>query len=256
MRVFFWNTCKKNIVSHIEAVGHALTPDFILLAECDKNLISILTTRLCSYGYSHLLTPGCDKIDAFTKYDLNDIKLLSQTNDFSAMRIKDLILVVTHQPSQYSHSDDELRRAGEKMVLRVAELESAEKLSTSVIVGDFNANPFEMSMISFTGICSTNHRDILNPAITRSKETRKLFYNPMWTLYGKEIDHPGTFHYSRSGTDLIKWHMLDQVIIRPSLINRFQFDKLEILSHINGVSLKKGRKITLSDHLPLIFSIK
>lgn len=55
------------------------------------------------------------------------------------------------------------------------------------------------------------------------------------------------------------WHLLDQVIMRKGLIDYFEFDRLNIISEINGDSmLKEDGSINgdrFSDHLPLTFSM-
>ena len=64
------------------------------------------------------------------------------------------------------------------------------------------------------------------------------FYNPMWNLYGDEprSSAPATYYYRGSDPHELYWHMLDQVLIRPSLLNRFDFSNLEIVTQCETLS--------------------
>ncbi|MCK4529526.1 hypothetical protein KAW18_19350 [candidate division WOR-3 bacterium] len=55
------------------------------------------------------------------------------------------------------------------------------------------------------------------------------------------------------------WHTFDQVLIRPELLDYFRYDKLDVLTEINGRSLilengMPDAKLA-SDHLPIVFEI-
>ncbi|WP_320153152.1 hypothetical protein [uncultured Tolumonas sp.] len=108
-------------------------------------------------------------------------------------------------------------------------------------------------MISFYGMGASNGIDCSQrDTITCSGESNRLFYNPMWTLYSSNKDFPGTHKYARTGEDVVSWHFLDQVIIRPSLIEKFSFDSLSIITNTTQYKFtNKNNKPSLSDHLPI-----
>ncbi len=84
-----------------------------------------------------------------------------------------------------------------------------------------------------------------------------MFYNPMWNLFGDNDNKPGTFYYKKSAHLMYFWNTLDQVIIRPGLIDSFNSDSLEIISSVGEISLvDENHRPRLSDHLPIFFSIK
>ena len=88
----------------------------------------------------------------------------------------------------------------------------------------------------------------------------KFFYNPMWNLFGDgSACPPGTYYQRRSVHKVYFWNILDQVLIRPELLNLFDIEDLAILDH-DGTSYlthKSGHpnKNKYSDHLPLKFKI-
>ena len=89
------------------------------------------------------------------------------------------------------------------------------------------------------------------------------FYNPMWSFMGDLSKYsPGTFYYhANDAENHYRWHMLDQVLIRPSLIPTFVPDSLKILDINESGSLLinedkgRGSKSQLCDHLPVTFSL-
>jgi len=92
-------------------------------------------------------------------------------------------------------------------------------------------------------------------------ERYHYFYNPMWNLYGDEPrgSAPATYFYRGSDPHELYWHMLDQVLIRPSLLHRFDFDALEIVTTVKGTELSReggypDRK-RFSDHFPVVFGV-
>ena len=63
-------------------------------------------------------------------------------------------------------------------------------------------------------------------------QKRKFFYNPMWSRYGDgTIGPPGTYFY-RGGQVSHFWHMLDQVLLRPSLLDYYSHGAMQIVEKI------------------------
>lgn len=87
------------------------------------------------------------------------------------------------------------------------------------------------------------------------------FYNPMWNLLGDDPpgSAPGTYYYRGRHSHELYWHMLDQVLVRPSLVERFDFEQLKIVTTVGGVRLTRTRgtpnRTRFSDHLPVVFAV-
>lgn len=131
----------------------------------------------------------------------------------------------------------------------------------SIVVGDFNMNPFDEGMVS---ALSFNAVMCANIAYKESRkifgEERKFYYNPMWHLMGNHFKLcKGTFYYTTE-TDSFYWYTYDQVILRPSMIEKFDMNELKILDNINEKSLLTESYIPdkkrISDHLPIIFKLR
>ncbi len=68
---------------------------------------------------------------------------------------------------------------------------------------------------------------------------------------------PGTFYYS-PGT--IRWNVLDQVLLRPSLVESLDINSLKVVKEIGGESLHTAEGLPddndASDHFPVTFKLK
>jgi hypothetical protein len=89
-------------------------------------------------------------------------------------------------------------------------------------------------------------------------EDRKFFYNPMWGRYGDETHGPPGTYYRRGGQISPFWHIFDQVLLRPSLLQYYSSNAVEIVGEIGGRSLLRDGRInqSISDHLPIFLRLE
>lgn len=182
-------------------------------------------------------------------------------------QIEPFTLVVIHNwskremdpPVQYAN----LRTLGDK--IRDYERQSNER---TIVLGDFNANPFDEGVINTDGFCALPHRDIVQIKSRQKISMRdgryiRMFHNPMWKFYG-DIESPsGTFYYAKKPADVNNfwWHFADQIIFRPALLNEVDSASIRVMSEIDGTSLLQSRAgiqipdARISDHLPIQFDI-
>ena len=70
---------------------------------------------------------------------------------------------------------------------------------------------------------------------------------------------PGTYYYSSAEDKALFWNMFDQVLVRPDLLNTFEFGNLKILTNDGSTNLanSQGRpdRNKASDHFPLLFRL-
>lgn len=104
-------------------------------------------------------------------------------------------------------------------------------------------------MVGFSGLNAMMTRRVRRERIV-AKQRRATFYNPMWNEFGDLSGSPGTYHLSGPGALGYYWHMLDQVLLRPSLVAHF-----EAVSILGEDELLTPRARTpnraVSDHLPI-----
>ena len=132
----------------------------------------------------------------------------------------------------------------------------------TIIVGDFNMNPFDYGMIAGPAMNSVMTKKIASRG-SRTIQKRKFhfFYNPMWGCFGDRSDGlAGTYYYDKSGHVNYYWNIFDQVLLRPELIKFFIDQKLKILISDGNSSLLNSNGIPdcnhFSDHLPILFSLE
>lgn len=260
MKLLFWNLQKKQVDSEILELVVEQEPEFAAFAEGSgidiENIIGKLKSDF-DKDYEHVENPGCDKIIILKQVCLN-ISLMNQNKDYSLISLSNneetYLLGFVHLPSKLHQTEEQQRRACERLYNQIRNEEVTNDISNSIVIGDFNINPFESPMISFSGLAATNGIDCSQrDSIVSDGETKKLFFNPMWTLYSEYKDRPGSHRYIKTGVSVNSWHFLDQVIIRPSLIEQFDFDELKFITSTSNHALVNGSgKPTISDHLPLV----
>ena len=145
-----------------------------------------------------------------------------------------------------------------RVVQLVEEAETRVGHDRTVIIGDFNMNPFETGMVSADGFHAVMDRNIASKVSrTVGGKECKYFYNPMWQLMGDDQnDCLGTYYYRGSHISYF-WNTFDQVLLRPSLINYFQHKNLSIISKLRNETLIRNNKIDkkVSAHLPILIKL-
>lgn len=264
MKLLFWNLQKKDLTKQIAELIYEQQPTIVSLAEGDKTPLTDLLALINSqngHQYHHIDNPGCDKINILCSKSIN-LELSHQHKDYSVIKInlssEIYLLCFVHLPSKLYQLEDQQRRACERLSKTIISEEELHNTENTIIMGDFNINPYESAMVSFSGLAASNGIDCSQRRSVKSDgETSKLFYNPMWTLYSQYKERPGSYRYSQPGNNILSWHFLDQVIIRPNLVGKFDFNSLKfIIKTKNFTYTDKHGRPSISDHLPLICEFK
>jgi hypothetical protein len=151
-------------------------------------------------------------------------------------------------------------------------IRDAEKLAEetagndrTVVVGDLNMNPFDDGLLDVRGLNALADRRTVQRKDSRRfgivlHEEFRLFYNPMWSHFGDDIEPAGTYYYDKSNAEVDPlWNIYDQVLLRPALLDRFQNKNLKILTTDGVVSFIRRNGTpngdVYSDHLPIWFQL-
>jgi len=141
-------------------------------------------------------------------------------------------------------------------------IETTNNSSNTIVLGDFNMDPFQNGMIQATGFHSTfDKRTARQGKRTIQGKEYKYFYNPMWSFYGElgKGDVHGSYYNAISKPICYFWNIFDQILLRPELLEFFDEDSLKILTSIDGTDLlNKHSRVNneISDHLPVEFELK
>jgi hypothetical protein len=247
--------------------------DVLAFAECDipsPALLQDLNRSGEIPGYFYASGSVCTKIQLFTRFPSDLAPNLSQFETDRLMirhlrshRSKSILLAAMHGRSKYGLDLPEMNQADDAKIL-AGKIQAAEQFvghSKTVLVGDLNMNPFEPGVVDATGLHAVMTKQLARQKLRGTRERMPRFYNPMWSLFGdRGSGPPGTYYYASSGNKFMHfWHMFDQVLIRPDLLDSFQTETLQIIDFAGSEPLvsRQGipRKGKYSDHLPILFQL-
>lgn len=263
MKYLFWNVHKNEKINSVLCnliVENGIS--VVVLAEYSANindLIELLGS--CGVSMKQIHTVGCDRIHMLGKVGLR-VEPQLQTDRSSVQVIDDnIILCGVHLNSQIYSDNAERREIDiEQIVANLLSLETELGTKNTIIVGDFNINPYDKTCISarfFHGI--PIFEDAMRETRTVAGKEFHMFYNPMWNFLGDFTKPYGTYYRRSSDTVNPYWNVYDQVIIRPALRKRFVDDSLKIITETASISLLDKNNhpdCNISDHLPITFEIK
>lgn len=211
----------------------------------------------------YFFAPGlCERIVIFTRFVDDLIPPVYESDKLTIRHLRlpgcpDILLAVVHLSSKLYWDADSQVMSCVELCEDIEEAEKEVGHRRTVLLGDFNMHPFEAGLVNAKGLHGVMSRDVASRKCRIvDGRTYNFFYNPMWSLLGDGSTGPaGTYYYHKSAHNAYFWHMFDQVLIRPDLLDVFSNEDLEILDWDGKVSLvtPNGRpdKKTASDHLPI-----
>lgn len=261
MRILFWNTHNNEKINPILAeIILEQRISVVALAEYTADASELLELLSDNQVYmTPYFTAGCNRIKLFGTVD--DVSPGAHTTyaSIQIMEKRDIFCCV-HLPSKM-HADSSKRGIAVSRIVREIEaLEAKYGTKNTIVVGDFNANPYEPECLEaqfFHGIPVSKEADRKSREVVG--EVFNMFYNPMWNFLGDFDSPPGTYYLCTNNAACPYWNIFDQVIIRPDIRHRFVDKALRIIDKTTTLYLtdKKGHPDTdISDHLPIVFEIK
>lgn len=260
MRILFWNTHQnKNINTVLSELIIENNASIIILAEYSAK-IDDLITLLSSYGIiMRQYDSCCERIKLLGSLDCVELRLDDNHYTIQIINNKDILCCVHLNSKLHTGHEGYREILIDRIVHDLQTIEQEIGTENSMVVGDFNINPYEASCIDARyfhsiPVCSEAERRSRTVAGTEYF----MFYNPMWNLLGDFQKPYGTYYYNESGTQNTYWNIFDQVILRPALKERFLKDSLKILTETETRYLLDSSghpDKNISDHLPIIFEI-
>lgn len=262
MNLLFWNTGRREPLDEITALVKDLRVDVLILAECPLSTVQILerlnTGARATY---HLPFNLADRFTFIVAVPPNNFVSMYDGHGLSIRHVqpplgRDVLIVVLHLPSKLHLSDDDQALLAPRASQEIERAEQNVGHRRTVVIGDFNMNPFEAGLVSSEGFHAVMARSIA----AKEKRTvlgadRRYFYNPMWSLLGDcSPGPPGTYYYSSSSPLTLFWNTFDQVLLRPDLAASFMPGDVMVLDSISSRSLLTSAGTpdsSVSDHLPL-----
>ena len=269
MKIVFWNVNKSDLKEHLKFLSKNINPDIIFFAECEMSPSEILISLNDSKtSYFYNLDPVCEKIKMFSKFHDKYVAPVKSGLRYTVRSVKvpaypEFNIMSLHYQSKvnWDFADQAAHSATLNNVIK--DVENKTHLKTTMLIGDFNMNPFDFGMIQTTGLHSVMSKKIaLKKQRVVDGEEYPFFYNPMWSFFGDKGKGGtnGTIYNTLSKPINYFWNIFDQVLIRPDLIEFFDEDNLEILTSF-GTDVNLLNKFdmindSISDHLPISVTIK
>lgn len=265
MRFLFWNTKKSGNVHAIADVIRSELVDIAALVEPPDvdGLVRHASRGEDAYRSYPL---RCSRIAIIGKLPHDFIHPINEGALHSIVRLSDpilgqFLLAMGHMPSQLHHSRDSVGSAVREFACEIRGAEREHGIDKTIVVGDFNLNPFDVPLIETTGMHAVSSRIIARELLRRvNARDYAFFYNPMWACLGDKHDNiPGTYFYRSATHDCMFWNVFDQVMIRPCLINLWKDEHFRVITSTVARSLldesRRPDDRYISDHLPIVFQL-
>lgn len=272
MRILFWNTRERSVVGLLRVLSSHRDVDVFVLAEV-ADPIQDVVSRL-NEDAAQVYFSAQERIPKRLKRSLHVLTRLREDRvtalrDSAGIAVKrvvpiigpDFTIVAVHLRSKLFQSQEDQALGVVSINKDIEQIENQVGHRRTLVIGDFNMDPFERGLVSFDCFHAVMSRGM---AQRRSRkfagQERAFFYNPMWNHFGDHPPNPpGSYYRARSDRTAYFWHSFDQVLLRPDLLDYFQDDSLEILTRIGEHSLVKENGIpdpnAGSDHLPLLLEL-
>jgi hypothetical protein len=262
----FWNINRKNIIGHVAQACADFEIDVLILAEFDLERVPELQTRLRERSGRTYLAPfeTSERLRFLTRYPLESLVPVYDEGGIAVRHIippigTRILVIAVHLPSRLYFSTDEQTPNAIRVSRTIDELESQVGHTKTLVIGDFNMDPFDHGIVSADGFQGVSDRSIAKKVSrTVAGLKRKFFYNPMWGKYGDETQGPPGTYFRRGGHISHFWHMFDQVLLRPSLLEYYSSPNgLQIIDKIGDLPLMKDGRIdtAIYDHLPIFLRL-
>jgi hypothetical protein len=207
------------------------------------------------------------RLTFFIKYPARCFKMVRDDGGVAVRRLIppvgiEILLVTVHLPSKLYASENDQVLNSVRVARVIQEAEAKVRHSRTIVVGDFNMDPFEHGVVGAEGLHAVMDRRIaLRGDRVVQEKSYKFFYNPMWGRMGDQSKGPpGTYYFNSSSPVNFFWHTFDQVLIRPELLKFFPDTQPEVLDKVGDLSLLSANGIPNnsfgSDHLPLLFEVE
>lgn len=262
MKVLFWNTHKNvDINSTISELVVENNISIVVLAEYIANIDDLLSILLLQYGLKmQRYYSCCERITIIGAVNDVEMRFDSDHTTIQVINGKDILCCAHLNSKIYSDHEAQRQIHIEQLMREIAIVEKDIGSENTIIVGDFNINPYDTSCLDaryFHSIPVYEETKRKSRVVAGNKYA--MFYNPMWRFLGDKEQPYGTYYHNNSNSINTYWNLYDQVIIKPALRERFVDDSLKIVTETQSKYLLDSNghpDVEISDHLPIVFEIR
>lgn len=259
MKLLFWNMGKNDNAALALKCMSLYGVDVAAFAECSGTEFS--AGLLHDTSYRVLGFGGCDKIQVLADSSVGVVSCFEESR-FTVFALDDsgsqLVFAATHLVDRRSSPDAEPRLEDIRQMMGVVRgCEKSLAIGKTVIVGDFNANPYDKELLLPNAFNAMLFKGILNakPSRTWRGTNYPYMYNPTVHWLSEDTTTYGSHYYSNSdGTGPI-WNCYDQALVSRSLMDSVKnYRYLRKIDDKELIANWRPRR-DISDHLPLLIEI-
>lgn len=255
MKIAFWNLAKNNIEDYVIDLILENNIDICIFAEYQKIDFDSVISKLKKYKFYDGMG-GCTKIKLISSNECN-VEIKREQDRYSIYSISinnsNYIIAGIHLQDRMNNDSDVRKNTIRNLIVDIKEQESTLKHSNTIVIGDFNASPFDEELVQKDAFNAVLFKDLIlkTENVTFNGTRYKRFYNPMLNYISEDNSTYGTYYLS-NGLKNIYWYFLDQIIVRKNLVS--SLNSINIIKSINNKRLTKEilPNKDISDHLPLI----
>ena len=261
----FWNLNKKPLLPRVREIVDEYKVDVVSLTEC-LPLDPAVASALGSDWAAHDSPQNKLRVVANRRKVQLKHAYLGPAGDVAVKHLAtdgrpDILFATLHLTSKLKTEADDRLTLGISAAKAVRRVEQDIGYRRTIVVGDFNLNPWEGALFSSHGFHAHMSQRLTRHVHGRVVAGVKMpsFFNPMWQFLTDRGSSPtGTYRLEASTPTNPIWHTLDQVLIRPALSRRLS--EVRIIESTSSGSLVTRHgwpdKKNASDHLPLLFRLK
>lgn len=258
--ILFWNLRRNAIEDYIVECIVENDIDIAVFSEYEGIDFSKIETGLGNL-YGRILGVQADKKVSVLAKKTFTIEVLQQQHRYSIYSVntgmKDYILSAIHLEDRRNYKPADRIETIKSLVGDIEKTEEWLKCNNTIVIGDFNANPYDEELLSKYAFNAVLFKKIIDKSemTNPNSSKRKRFYNPILHYISEDTEMYGSFYYDNDYVTPY-WHCLDQFLVRKSLINNVT--DMKYLRKINSRGLL-GEIVPnkeISDHLPLVVCLQ
>ena len=258
MNILFWNLKNNNVSEYIATCLSEHDIDIAVFSE-NKNIDFLGLSQSTVYNFIEGMG-GCEKIVMLAKSSIA-VEIKQEQSRYALYHVtkgsSQYVLAGIHL--QDRHTTDTVARVAciGRLVNDISNVERRCKCKNTIIIGDFNANPYDDELLQMNAFNAVLFKEVIQKSETRTVDgvTYRRFYNPTINFVLEDTKNYGSFYYT-NGSNSPVWHCLDQVLLSRALVDNIV--SMSYLKRIGNKSLIKNVKPNkeISDHLPLLVNIR
>ena len=266
IRILFWNAARRVPSQLVADLCYESRADITIIAEAGDEVDELVRAMSTERRPARIVpAPDGQRLAVFCNCPEIQLEPLRECKYYSIQAMsapdwEETLLAAVHLPSKLYMSEASQGFQAVELARDIEAVEDMQGHRRTVVIGDFNMNPFEDGMVAAGAMHAVSSAGVAKDA-SRTVAGREYpyFYNPSWKTLGEKAEGVcGTYFSRRAENVCYFWNAFDQLLIRPDLLHYFEVDNFAVVTEIGSRSLITDAGIpdqAISDHLPIAFSM-